>query len=152
MRTESFGQGYAPTPVDKFGVWLSARQIRRWVKSFTGKRVGDFGCGYHASFSRTLLGEVESLVLADCATALDRCKKTVSSPVEHVLWRGADAIGRAAFWLMRLTSGSHALLGKLGRRWTLVEGALDDVLASVPKERFAEAVAATQGQRSREGS
>ena len=44
--------------VDRFGVWLSARQIRRYVPSFAGKRVGDFGCGFQASFARTLLGEV----------------------------------------------------------------------------------------------
>jgi len=50
---------------------------------------------------------------------------------------------------MQLTSGSHALLGKLGHRWAVVEGALDDVVAAVPKERFAEAVAATQALRTR---
>jgi SAM-dependent methyltransferase len=70
-RTESFGQGYEPTAVDRFGVWLSARQIRRWVPSFRGKRVGDFGCGFHASFARTILGEAEQVVLVDVALADD---------------------------------------------------------------------------------
>jgi SAM-dependent methyltransferase len=66
LRQESFGQGYAPTPVDRFGVWLSARQIRRHVVGgFAGKRVADLGCGFQATFARTIAGEVERLVLAD---------------------------------------------------------------------------------------
>ncbi|MBL8957695.1 MAG: methyltransferase domain-containing protein [Myxococcaceae bacterium] len=65
MRSESFGESWKPTVVDRFGVWLSSRAIKRWVPTFAGKRVGDFGCGFHASFSRTLVGEVQSLVLAD---------------------------------------------------------------------------------------
>jgi SAM-dependent methyltransferase len=70
-RTESFGQGYRPTLVDHFGVWLSGRQIRRFVPSFAGKIVADLGCGHHATFSRTILGEVERLVLVDVALAPD---------------------------------------------------------------------------------
>jgi len=68
-RTEAFGQGYRPTFVDHFGVWLSGRQIRRFVPSFRGKVVADLGCGHHAAFSRTLQGEVERLVLVDVAIA-----------------------------------------------------------------------------------
>jgi SAM-dependent methyltransferase len=70
-RTEAFGQGYQPTAVDRFGVWLSARQIRRFVPSFARKTVADLGCGHHAAFSRTLLDEVERLVLVDVAIAPD---------------------------------------------------------------------------------
>ena len=66
-RSEAFGQGYEPSVVDRFGVWLSARQIKRWVPSFAGKRVGDFGCGYDASFVRTILPEVGSVRLVDVA-------------------------------------------------------------------------------------
>lgn len=71
MRTESFGQTGSLTVVDRFGVWLSARALKRWVKTFAGKRVGDFGCGHQATFARTVLGEVQSLVLADVALADD---------------------------------------------------------------------------------
>jgi SAM-dependent methyltransferase len=70
-RTESFGQGYAPTPVDRFGVWLSARQIRRWIPTFRGLHVADLGCGFNATFSRTVLDEVERAVLVDVAIAPD---------------------------------------------------------------------------------
>lgn len=69
MRTEAFGQTWNPTVVDRFGVWLSSRAIKRWVPTFAGKRVGDFGCGYKASFSRTVLDDVGSMVLADVALA-----------------------------------------------------------------------------------
>lgn len=69
MRTEAFGQTWNPTVVDRFGVWLSSRAIKRWVPTFAGKRVGDFGCGYQASFSRTVLDDVGSMVLADVALA-----------------------------------------------------------------------------------
>ena len=57
--------------VDRFGVWLSARQVRRSLSSFAGKRVGDIGCGYQASFARTLLDDVGRLVLLDVALAPD---------------------------------------------------------------------------------
>ena len=71
MRAKAFAQDYDPTVVDRFGVWLSARQIRRWVPSFTGKRVVDVGCGYHATFARTILGEVQQAALLDVALAPD---------------------------------------------------------------------------------
>jgi SAM-dependent methyltransferase len=71
VRTRSFGQEYRPTPVDKLGVWLSARQIRRCVGSLAGKRVGDFGCGFHATFVRSVLGEVAHATLIDVALAPD---------------------------------------------------------------------------------
>lgn len=70
-RTESFGQGYEPTLVDRFGVWLSGRQIRRFVPTFAGKRVTDLGCGHDAAFSRTVLDAVEHLTLVDVALAGD---------------------------------------------------------------------------------
>lgn len=64
-RTKSFGEGYQPTLVDRFGVWLSARQIHRHVRDFHGLRLGDFGCGYHAAFTRSVLDEVRHAVLTD---------------------------------------------------------------------------------------
>jgi SAM-dependent methyltransferase len=66
-RSESFGQGHRLTPVDRFGVWLSGRSIRRHVRSFAGKRLADVGCGYQATFARTVLDEVSGAVLLDVA-------------------------------------------------------------------------------------
>lgn len=70
-REQSFGQGYEPSPVDRFGVWLSGRRIRRHAGPFRGRRVGDFGCGYHATFVRSVLDEVEHAVVVDVALADD---------------------------------------------------------------------------------
>src|SRR5207247_7734403 len=71
MRERAYGQGYEPTAVDRFGVWLSARQIRRWAGSMAGKRIGDIGCGYNAAFVRTILPHIERAVLVDSALAAD---------------------------------------------------------------------------------
>jgi 2-polyprenyl-3-methyl-5-hydroxy-6-metoxy-1,4-benzoquinol methylase len=70
-RTKSFGQDYRPTKVDRFGVWLSARALRRHVRDFSGRKIADVGCGYHATFSRTILDEVEQATLIDVALAAD---------------------------------------------------------------------------------
>ena len=70
-RSASYLQTERGTVVDRFGVWLSARQIRRAVPSFAGKRVGDFGCGFQASFARSVLDEAAGLVLVDVALADD---------------------------------------------------------------------------------
>ena len=71
VRSSSYGQGHALSVVDRFGVWLSARRMRDAVPDFTGKRVGDFGCGHEATFARTLLDRVAELVLIDVALAAD---------------------------------------------------------------------------------
>jgi SAM-dependent methyltransferase len=70
-RTTAFGQSASLTPVDRFGIWLSARALRRHVPSFAGKRLGDFGCGYEARFVRTVLDELAHAVLVDVALAPD---------------------------------------------------------------------------------
>jgi SAM-dependent methyltransferase len=70
-RTGSYGEHRPPTPVDRFGVWLSARALRRHVQSFAGKRLGDFGCGYDATFVRSVLPELGQAVLVDVAIAPD---------------------------------------------------------------------------------
>lgn len=70
MRTESFGQARAPTVVDRFGVWLSAVQVKRRAE-VAGKRLGDFGCGYQATLSRSLLDEAAHVTLVDVALADD---------------------------------------------------------------------------------
>jgi len=50
--------------VDRFGVWLSARAVKRHA-TFDGKRVADFGCGYEATLARGLLPRVQQLLLVD---------------------------------------------------------------------------------------
>ena len=64
-RDASFGQDGDLTLVDRFGVWLSGRQIRRHVRSFDGLTIADVGCGYEATFARRVLPSVERAVLLD---------------------------------------------------------------------------------------
>jgi SAM-dependent methyltransferase len=64
-RDVSFGQEGDLTLVDRFGVWLSGRQIRRHVRSFDGLTIADVGCGYEATFSRRVLPRVERALLLD---------------------------------------------------------------------------------------
>jgi SAM-dependent methyltransferase len=69
-RSGAYGQHRDPTPVDRFGVWLSGRAVRRHA-DVRGRRVADLGCGYDASFVRSVLGEVSSALLVDLALAPD---------------------------------------------------------------------------------
>ena len=85
LRAESFGQGYSPTVVDRLGVWLSARQIRRYVPSFTGKTIADIGCGYQATFTRTVLDDVEKAVVVDVALSDDLKSHPKIRAIEGVL-------------------------------------------------------------------
>jgi len=71
LRNRSYGQTWHLTPGDRLGVWLSALQVRRQIPNFRGLDVADIGCGYHATFARTLLDSVRSLSLVDLAIAPD---------------------------------------------------------------------------------
>jgi SAM-dependent methyltransferase len=66
-RRHSYGEDHDLSRIDRFGVWLSARQIRRSVPDFNGRRVADIGCGYHATIARTLLDRVDRALLVDIA-------------------------------------------------------------------------------------
>jgi 2-polyprenyl-3-methyl-5-hydroxy-6-metoxy-1,4-benzoquinol methylase len=70
-RTHSFGESGAVTPVDRFGVWLSKRQIERVVGPLAGKDVADVGCGYDATFMRRVLDSVGTATLLDVSLAPD---------------------------------------------------------------------------------
>jgi SAM-dependent methyltransferase len=92
-RTGSYEQHRGGTPVDRFGVWLSARALKRHVPSFAGKSVGDFGCGYEARFVRSVLDEIERAVLVDVALAPDLKVHERITAIEGVLpdaLRGLD--------------------------------------------------------------
>jgi SAM-dependent methyltransferase len=70
-RDRSYGQDYQASVVDRFGVWLSARQICRYAGSLAVKELGDFGCGYHAAFVRRVLPELKQAVVVDFALSPD---------------------------------------------------------------------------------
>lgn len=52
-RRAAFGR-HGTSAVDRCGVWLSSRAIRRWLPTRAGLRVLDLGCGYHATLLRAL--------------------------------------------------------------------------------------------------
>jgi 2-polyprenyl-3-methyl-5-hydroxy-6-metoxy-1,4-benzoquinol methylase len=89
----SFGQEYSLTPVDRFGIWLSARRIRAEAGRLTGKRIADFGCGYDATFVRTVLHDVTSAALVDVSLADDLKQTPNVHAVEGTL---PDAIAEYA--------------------------------------------------------
>jgi SAM-dependent methyltransferase len=93
LRERAYGQDYRPTFIDRFGVWLSARQIRRYAGSMAGKQLGDFGCGYHAAFVRSVLPELEHAVLVDSALAADLKRSPKITPIEGTL---PDALGQVS--------------------------------------------------------
>jgi SAM-dependent methyltransferase len=68
---DAYGQRHDLTIVDRLGVWLSARRLGREAGGFERKDVGDFGCGYDATFFRSILSEVDHGVLVDVALAPD---------------------------------------------------------------------------------
>src|ERR1700719_3681385 len=70
-RSTSFGQSRSLSVADKFGIWLSGYRVRKEVGDFAHKAIGDFGCGYQAQFTRTILDEVASATLVDVALADD---------------------------------------------------------------------------------
>jgi SAM-dependent methyltransferase len=70
-RATSFGQRGPHTVVDRFGVWLSGHQIRRTVGDLRGQDVGDFGCGFEATYVRSVLPRLRSATLVDVALAAD---------------------------------------------------------------------------------
>jgi SAM-dependent methyltransferase len=71
VRATSFGQTSDPSLVDRFGVWLSKRQIQHTVGSLAGKDVADIGCGYQAATMRRYLDSVHSALLVDFNLADD---------------------------------------------------------------------------------
>jgi SAM-dependent methyltransferase len=65
---ESYGQHRAPTWVDRFGVWLSQRAIRRWLPA--GKiTVVELGCGFRATQLVALGDRIARAVAVDFAIA-----------------------------------------------------------------------------------
>lgn len=85
IRARAFGQDRKPTPVDNLGVWLSARRVRRSIPKLAGARIGDFGCGFHATWVRSALDEAEHAVLVDVALADDLKRRPDVTAIEGAL-------------------------------------------------------------------
>ncbi len=70
-RSLSFGERHRLSPVDRLGIWLSRRQVLRWVPTVAGMVIGDFGCGFDARLVRSFLGEAARIYLVDLSLAPD---------------------------------------------------------------------------------
>jgi SAM-dependent methyltransferase len=104
MREHSFGEDRALTPVDRFGVWLSARAIHGAVPTFRGLRIGDFGCGYDATFVRSVLPRVAGAVLVDVSLAPDLQADPKVRAIEGVLPDALDVVDDASLDVVMCTS------------------------------------------------
>jgi SAM-dependent methyltransferase len=113
-RTTSFGEGAKLTPVDRFGVWLSGRQIHRWVPSFDGKQIADLGCGFQASFTRTILDRVAGAVLVDVAIADDLKSHPKVRAILGTLPESLTALPTASLDVVMIVSVLEHLTDPLG--------------------------------------
>jgi 2-polyprenyl-3-methyl-5-hydroxy-6-metoxy-1,4-benzoquinol methylase len=104
LRRSSYGQQRAPTLVDRFGVLLSTRRMRRAVPDFAGKRVGDFGCGYDAAFARTLLDTAAEVVLIDVALAADLKEHSKVRAIEGTLPQALEDLDSSSLDVIVLNS------------------------------------------------
>jgi 2-polyprenyl-3-methyl-5-hydroxy-6-metoxy-1,4-benzoquinol methylase len=136
-RKGSYGQDREPTAVDRFGIWLSTRRIRRAVPDFAGKRVGDFGCGYDANFARTLLDSAAEVVLIDVALADDVKQHPKVTAIEGNLPQALEALENSSLDVIVLNSVLEHLWEPeraLAESWRLAKpGGI--VLVNVPSWR-----------------
>lgn len=91
-RRRAFGQDHELSAVDRFGIWLSARRIHRDSGSLVGKRVADIGCGYRALLARSLLDEVDQLLVLDVALDPDLARHPRVAAIEGQLPGALDGI------------------------------------------------------------
>jgi SAM-dependent methyltransferase len=67
MRTKSYGESARLTIVDKFGIWLSEKMVRKYFNAL-GKPDNaflDLGCGYRGRLLREFSGRVQTAVGVD---------------------------------------------------------------------------------------
>lgn len=113
-RTTSFGEAATPTLVDRFGVWLSSHQIRKWVPSFASKQIADLGCGFHATFTRSVLDQVAGAVLVDVAIADDLKRNPKVRAIEGALPESLAQLSTASLDVVLIMSVLEHLRDPLG--------------------------------------
>jgi SAM-dependent methyltransferase len=96
VRSSSYGENRRPTPVDRLGVWLSARAIRRRVR-LDGARIADFGCGYDARFVRSVVDRVRSATVVDVSLAADLGSNSKIEAIEGSIPDVVPALPAASF-------------------------------------------------------
>jgi SAM-dependent methyltransferase len=84
VRSSAYGEHRQQTVVDRFGVWLGGREVRRNA-NFVDARFADFGCGFNATFARTQLESARSALLVDIALASDLAQHPKVTAIESWL-------------------------------------------------------------------
>ncbi len=100
VRSHAFGQRGAPSPVDRFGVWLSGRRIRREAGALRGIHVADVGCGFNATFARSILSDVDAMTLVDVAICDDMKSHPSVTALEGVLPDAMEGIPESSLDLV----------------------------------------------------
>lgn len=100
---------------------------------------------------KPFLAELDSRLLREELRAvLAKRGDPAASRVTACVWRAASGRARegrasgaqVSHWLGTLDDGQFILIWKVGARWQVATGPRDDVLATVPNEQMAMAVAA----------
>ncbi len=86
------------------------------------------------------LTELDRRILVAEVTAVAKARSLDLAKLDRVLWRGADAKGYPALWVVAFAGGDFGLVCKLGTRWKLVRGPRDEVVATIPDTHLAAAV------------
>ncbi len=102
-RREAFGQR-GTSVVDRCGVWLSSRAIRRWLPRRTGLRLLDLGCGHHATLLRALLPRLEEGVGIDVGVSEEARRVPGLSFLEGGIEEHLPAIPSGRFDVVMLIS------------------------------------------------
>ncbi len=96
-RAHAYGQHGRLTAVDRFGIWLSARRVRRELGDVSGLAIADFGCGYEARVAGGLSDSVGSITLVDVALAEDLKRRPATTIIEGELPRVLEQLDDASF-------------------------------------------------------
>lgn len=101
---ESYGQHGAQTWVDRFGIWLSQRAIRRWLPARNDLVVLELGCGYRATQLVALGDRIARAVAVDFSIAPEVRQRAnftcYEGPIEDTL----PKLDRGAFDVVLLIS------------------------------------------------
>ena len=103
LRQESYGQ-HGASPVDRFGVWLSSRAIRRSIGNRQNLDALDLGCGYHAKLLRTLRPNLKSGLGVDLQISPEAKAEPAFGYVESSIEQALPSLQDSAFDLILMIS------------------------------------------------
>jgi SAM-dependent methyltransferase len=110
---ESYGERGA-TPVDRFGVWLSGRAIRRHLPARNDLRVLELGCGYRAAQLVAIRDRLASGVGVDFRIAPELLKEPAFSFIEASIEQALPRFELKSFDAILLISVLEHLVDPLG--------------------------------------